>query len=301
MAGGQNYTSVNPTVPTAVPSVSKQVVSFARNHHFLWNVHGPFLKSERRQFERDIYDFAEALGLDHSSAKRQVIKARAFCGEDAYDSDNSALTQEIDDSEEILKRLKLKTRPNAVILPSIEDASTSQAKPPNKDKPSPKKSPYFAAPKKSEHSTKKKKVVEDGLQEPKANGNSDLVNGTDEVEKSRKAAKKARRAKERAVRAENKSGQHEPTSLGSSKSQMHTALNRDVGDPSIPGHLDQRENGKIPENASEQSRTLEGGVEPMENTKRKKGKGKKRRGASDGAEEVSKSVKKQKGDNGVVF
>lgn len=301
MAGDQNYTSVNPTVPAAVPSISKQVVSFARNHHFLWNVHGPFLKSERRQFERDIYDFAEALGLDHSSAKRQVIKARAFCGEDAYDSDHSALTQEMDDSDEILKRLRLKTRPNPMILPSIEDASTSQAKPPNQDKPSPKKSPYFAAPKKSEHSTKKKKAVEDGQQEPKANGNSGLINGTDEAKKSRNAAKKARRAKERAVRAKKRSGQHDATSLGSSKSQMHTALNGDVGDPSTPDHLDQRENGKIPENAFVQSRTLEGGVEPMGNIKRKKGKGKKRKGASDGAEVVSKSVKKQKGDNVVVF
>ena len=117
---------------------------------------GSFTKSDRRQFERDVYDYAEALGLDYIAAKNQVRKARGFCGEEEYDSDNSALGDEIDNSAEILERLQTINRSKSEVLPSIEEAQTSQAEAQPKPKASPKKSPYFDA----HHSNKVSKSKE---------------------------------------------------------------------------------------------------------------------------------------------
>ena len=65
-----------------------------------------FTTSQRRTFLRDVYDYARSLGLDKKEAKQQTIKAREICGEDEYNTDVSALENEIDDSELILSRLQ---------------------------------------------------------------------------------------------------------------------------------------------------------------------------------------------------
>ena len=102
-----------------------------------------FTTSQRRTFLRDVYDYARALGLDKKEARQQTIKAREICGEDEYNTDVSALENEIDDSESILSSLQDPVPPgqaNAIpggskISPlgrqdsrsSMSDGSTSQS------------------------------------------------------------------------------------------------------------------------------------------------------------------------------
>ncbi|KAL6716151.1 hypothetical protein ACLMJK_005717 [Lecanora helva] len=143
IASTQNPTQKDASTPI-VPSIPRQIALFVRKHPFLEQAMGAFRKSERRQFERDVYDYAEALGLDHAAAKKQVIKARGFCGEDKYDSDSSALQEEIDDSNDILIRLCAVSSSNTSVLPSIEGAQSLQAATQTVKKSSPKKSPYFS-------------------------------------------------------------------------------------------------------------------------------------------------------------
>lgn len=57
-----------------------------------------FTTSDRRKFERDVYDFGRSVGLSKRQAREELSKARAFCGERDYDSDNSAWEDEVDDS-----------------------------------------------------------------------------------------------------------------------------------------------------------------------------------------------------------
>lgn len=64
-----------------------------------------FTTSDRRKFERDIYDFGRSLGLSKRQARHELRKARTFCGEENYDSDHSAWGDEIDDSLATLGRL----------------------------------------------------------------------------------------------------------------------------------------------------------------------------------------------------
>ena len=172
---------------------------------------GSFTKSERRQFERDIYDYAEALGLDHAAAKKQVIKARGFCGEENYDSDNSALGDELDNSVEILKRLGAISGPEPeVVMPSIENTQSTQVQPPPKPKPSPKKSPYFVdsgmtstQPKKSKANPDNPRVYEtkdDYGKAAKRSKKRKYSEGSDDHKAAERALKKAEKAKARAKR-----------------------------------------------------------------------------------------------------
>ena len=63
-----------------------------------------FSTTQRRAFERDVYDHARGLNYSKANAKKQVVTARHLCGEKDYDSDNSRLGSEIDDSEAVLVR-----------------------------------------------------------------------------------------------------------------------------------------------------------------------------------------------------
>ncbi|KAK0516357.1 hypothetical protein JMJ35_000960 [Cladonia borealis] len=80
------------------PSVIKQMNHYIRKHPFFERSLAITVKSERRQFERNVYDFARGLGLKRTEARRHVIKAREFCGEEQSDSDSSSFEGEIDDS-----------------------------------------------------------------------------------------------------------------------------------------------------------------------------------------------------------
>ena len=87
------------------PSIAKQMNHYIRKHPFFEKSLATFSTSERRQFERNVYDFARGLGLKKSEARRHVIKAREFCGEEQNDSDSSSYEDEIDDSRSILEAL----------------------------------------------------------------------------------------------------------------------------------------------------------------------------------------------------
>lgn len=61
------------------------------------NAENIYTISARRQFERDVYDFARNLKLSKKDAKKQVTRARHSCGEVEHDSHGSALGNEIPD------------------------------------------------------------------------------------------------------------------------------------------------------------------------------------------------------------
>ena len=236
LKGEAGQTHNGTPTPSKIPSIPKQVAMFVRKHPFLEQVVGSFTKSDRRKFERDVYDYAEALGLDHPAAKRQVIKARGFCGEEKYDSDNSALGEEKDDSADILKRLSAVAHPGSEVLPSVEDRATGQvsgqAKKQPKAKRSPKKSPYFSSLISTAVPSKKRKadqIIQQSLEEPEraveegkrskrkkkknVEGTDDKIaghvsevapdeaaNDAKKARKAEKAAKKARKAHKRGER-----------------------------------------------------------------------------------------------------
>ncbi|KAL9610948.1 MAG: hypothetical protein Q9167_004390 [Letrouitia subvulpina] len=123
--------------PSPVVSASlKAITYFIRRHHFL-TIHSfrQYKTSERRKFERDVYDVARTHGLTKEQAKAQVIRARRMCGEDMYnDSDDSTLdSDEVDDSTDILDQLITSSRPqdggilnNTLPIGNQENASSAR-------------------------------------------------------------------------------------------------------------------------------------------------------------------------------
>lgn len=86
--------------------ILKQLNHFVRKHEFFGRLSLVlFATSDRRKFERDVYDFGRSLGLSKRQAREELRKARAFCGEEDYDSDKSAWRDEIDDSLATLGKL----------------------------------------------------------------------------------------------------------------------------------------------------------------------------------------------------
>lgn len=73
--------------------------------HAFWalvNIFTPFKTSQRRSFERDVYDFARAIGMIAPDARRQVQLARKWCGNlkiEETDDDFSAWAGEENDIE----------------------------------------------------------------------------------------------------------------------------------------------------------------------------------------------------------
>ena len=120
------------------PSIAKQINHYIRKHPFFEQSLAAFSTSERRQFERNVYDFARGLGLRKSEARRHVIKAREFCGEEQYDSDSSSFEDEIDDSRFILETLstldKSAAVPMAIDLP-VRQVDSSDMTPAAPDVP----------------------------------------------------------------------------------------------------------------------------------------------------------------------
>jgi len=102
----------------------KQVNHFVRGHTFIHISLSGHTTSQRRAFERDVYDYARGLGLQRREAKREVLKARGFCGEFDYDSDVSTLGDEVEDSAQLLAGLS--GRPIAS-QSTPHNASTNQA------------------------------------------------------------------------------------------------------------------------------------------------------------------------------
>ena len=113
--------------PTTLP-ISRQINLFIRKHPFLEKSLSTFTKSERRQFERNVYDFGRGLGLKRPEARKYVTKVREFCGEEQCESEASALRDEIDDSAAILNGLSTTNSPEPVILHATQDPQTRQSK-----------------------------------------------------------------------------------------------------------------------------------------------------------------------------
>ncbi|KAL8725477.1 MAG: hypothetical protein Q9181_006408 [Wetmoreana brouardii] len=76
-------------------TMNKKNNHFVRRHElFTEQSLSTYTALQRRAFERDVYDFARALKLTKSQAKRAVVSARRLYGEEEYDSDNSTLDDE---------------------------------------------------------------------------------------------------------------------------------------------------------------------------------------------------------------
>ncbi|KAI4091612.1 MAG: hypothetical protein LQ344_003963 [Seirophora lacunosa] len=93
------------------PTILKSVNHFARRHRFLTEQSfGKYATSQRRAFERDVYDYARSISLSKAQAKASIIHARSLCGEENYDSDDSRLDDdEVDDSSACLASLRAST------------------------------------------------------------------------------------------------------------------------------------------------------------------------------------------------
>ena len=108
------------------PTFAKQMNHYIRKHSFFEKSLATFTKSERRQFERNVYDFARGLGLKKSDARRHMIKAREFCGEEQYDSDTSTFEGEIDNSRFILETLSVSNSNESAAVSTAIDLPTRQ-------------------------------------------------------------------------------------------------------------------------------------------------------------------------------
>ena len=108
------------------PSITKQINHYIRRHPFVEKSLAITLKSERRQFERNVYDFARDLGLKKNEAKMHVVKARVFCGEEPYDSDTSSFEGEIDDTRSTSDSSSGASLDELAAVPMDSDSPTRQ-------------------------------------------------------------------------------------------------------------------------------------------------------------------------------
>ncbi|KAL8641756.1 MAG: hypothetical protein Q9228_001473 [Teloschistes exilis] len=111
------------------PKVSKDINRFVRRHNFFREQSlGQYTASQRRAFVRDVYDYARALNLPKVQARQATINARALCGEEAYNSDDSKLDEEeVDDSATFLVRQHRGTLPSVLALPAPLSGNESGA------------------------------------------------------------------------------------------------------------------------------------------------------------------------------
>ncbi|KAL8928241.1 MAG: hypothetical protein Q9208_001951 [Pyrenodesmia sp. 3 TL-2023] len=88
------------------PTTLKSINQFARRHVFFTDQSfQTYTTSQRRTFERAVYDYARSIGLSKAQAEASRIYARRLCGEEEYNSDDSRLDEdEIDDSAALLKQ-----------------------------------------------------------------------------------------------------------------------------------------------------------------------------------------------------
>ena len=111
------------------PPFLKHINRFVRRHIFFTaQSFTKYTTSQRRKFERDIYDHARAIALSNAQAKLAVIYARRLCGQEEYDSDSSRL-----DDDEVHDSELLRTPPETPWYFSLDwslAATTDAAKPP---------------------------------------------------------------------------------------------------------------------------------------------------------------------------
>ena len=126
----QSHTTVHLTITfllatdTLDKELLKRVNHFVRSHNFIQQSLQGHTTSQRRAFERDVYDYARGVGLPKDDARNEVRKARTFCGELDYDSDCSVLGDEADDSAAIITEVA--TRALSGLQKTYKRATTSK-------------------------------------------------------------------------------------------------------------------------------------------------------------------------------
>lgn len=91
---------------SAVRIAIKRYVIF---HKFNQDPYASHTTSQRRDFERNVYDYARGNGLRKQDALNEVRKARIIGGAPEDDSENSSFGSEVDDTSEILAHLATTT------------------------------------------------------------------------------------------------------------------------------------------------------------------------------------------------
>lgn len=87
---------------SAIRTPIKRYVIF---HKFNRDPYASHTTSQRREFERNVYDYARAYGLGKQEALSEVRKARIIAGAPEDDSGDSSFGSEIDDTSKILSQL----------------------------------------------------------------------------------------------------------------------------------------------------------------------------------------------------
>ncbi|KAL8679560.1 MAG: hypothetical protein Q9186_004154 [Xanthomendoza sp. 1 TL-2023] len=181
------------------PAMKKQLNHFMRRHKFVTEQSfATYTTSQRRAFERDVYDYSRALGLAKSRAKASVLSARRLCGEEDYNSDDTRLDDdEMDDSSVIIVSLPASTgtetsnlgrsfsatsptiprssnprRTDSEVLPSVEIQET-----PTSDVGKSERNRKRARTSSIDQGKKRRKTSEETLEEARQEGGSDTRTG----------------------------------------------------------------------------------------------------------------------------
>ena len=85
----------------------KNLQNYIRKHSFIsQRSTANFTTSQRRKFERDVYDFGRGLGLDKARIQKEQRKSKAFLShETGYETDDTSYSQELDDSQQVVHSL----------------------------------------------------------------------------------------------------------------------------------------------------------------------------------------------------
>ena len=120
------------------PQTLKRLLSYIRNHDFIvQQCTADFTTSQRRQFERDVADVGAGLGLNRHVVKAEIKKAKQYLSRDGgHDSDDSTLSEEIDDTEQSMKSLfaaqgKRRRHPRFLSVVDVGDLSATISLPPD--------------------------------------------------------------------------------------------------------------------------------------------------------------------------
>ena len=105
LANGIAPTAVAATPGSSTSKVVKDINRYIRLHPFFRSESDEFTTSQRRAFERNVYDYARAKGLSAKEAQQQVTTARRLCIQEEIGGGNSAFEDEVDDSKAILGSL----------------------------------------------------------------------------------------------------------------------------------------------------------------------------------------------------
>ena len=108
LAFGYLFTFAYCSLAQPVESKSlKRLKNYIRKHAFISQQStADFTTSQRRKFERDVYDFGRWLGLNRAQIEREQRKNKAFLShETGYETDDTSYSQELDDSQQVADSL----------------------------------------------------------------------------------------------------------------------------------------------------------------------------------------------------